>query len=161
MHQTRSEHVKPCQTTSEQVWSHQTMLEQVRLHQNRSYHSRPAQTTLDKLRPYQNMSDQARTLQSRSDHIQTSTNLTCSDVVQWCGLAWFDLFWNGPTWHGLTTHPPPSEIKLRGRVKVCEKYKMNKLPAEPLKVSIQNVSMPSESKIDKNINTLLGKIFEK
>ena len=37
----------------------------------------------------------------------------------------------------------------------------NILPAEPLKVSIQNVLMPSESKIDKNINTLLGKIFEK
>ena len=49
-------------------------------------------------------------------------------------------------------------------MKVCEKYKMNKLPAEPLKVSIQNVLMPSESKIDKkykystlkNLKKILG-----
>ena len=54
-----------------------------------------------------------------------------------------------------------SEIKLRGREKVGEKYKMNKLPTEEMKVSIQNVLMPSESKSDKNINTLLGKFFEK
>ena len=154
-----SDHIRTGLITSDHVRTGQTTSKQVIPQQTSSNHIRQAQTISDHVRTGQNMSEQAWTLQSRSDHIQTSTNLTCSDVVQWCGLTWFDLFWNGPTWHGLT--PPPSEIKLRGRVKVCEKYKMNKLPAEPLKVSIQNVLMPSESKIDKNINTLLGKIFEK
>ena len=53
-----------------------------------------------------------------------------------------------------------SEIKLRERVKEGEKYKMKKLPIEQLKVSIQNVLLPSKSKSDENINNLLGKFFE-
>ena len=53
-----------------------------------------------------------------------------------------------------------SEIKLRERVKEGERYKMKKLPIEQLKVSIQNVLLPSKSKSDENINNLLGKFFE-
>ena len=54
-----------------------------------------------------------------------------------------------------------SEIKLRERVKVGDKYKMNKLPIEQLKISIQNVLQPSKSKADKTIDSLLEKFFHK
>ena len=54
-----------------------------------------------------------------------------------------------------------SELKLRKRIQVPEsgKYKMEKLPVEQLKLSIQNVLKPSGS-VSSDVEKLLENLFK-